>query len=43
VIYYWYVPGERLLMLYLYRKTKQEDLSAGEVKALARLILEEYP
>jgi hypothetical protein len=41
IIYYWVVDRDRILMLDIYAKNEQEDLSAGELKQL-RLLIEEY-
>jgi mRNA-degrading endonuclease RelE of RelBE toxin-antitoxin system len=42
VIYYWYISAGKLLMLYMYQKTKQEDLTAEQVKLLRHVVEEEY-
>ena len=41
IIYYWYVDGEKLYMLFVYRKNEQEDLTRQQIKVLSRLV-EEY-
>ncbi|MFO7634728.1 MAG: hypothetical protein R6W76_19415 [Caldilinea sp.] len=41
IIYYWYVAGEALYMLFVYRKNEQEDLTRQQIKVLSRLV-EEY-
>ena len=43
VIYYWYVAGETILLLYLYRKSRQADLTAEQLRALAEVVRKEYP
>ncbi len=43
VIYYWAVKAERLLMLLIYAKTEQTDLTPRQVAILRRMIEEEYP
>ncbi len=43
VIYYWVVKQERILMLLMYSKNVQEDLTAEQLKVLRRIIEEEYP
>jgi mRNA-degrading endonuclease RelE of RelBE toxin-antitoxin system len=43
VIYYWVVKQDRILMLLVYAKTEQEDLTAEQLKVLRRIIEEEYP
>ena len=40
IIYYWDF-GDTILMLYLYRKNEQSDLSAEQLKTI-RAIVEEY-
>jgi len=42
VIYYW-APRERVFyMLYVYAKTEQGDLTAQQVRALAKVVREEF-
>src|ERR1700721_1462419 len=41
IIYYWVVSRDRILLLDIYAKNEKEDLSAGELKQLRKLI-EEY-
>jgi len=43
VIYYWVVKQDRILMLFIYAKTEQNDLSAEQLKILRQIIEEEYP
>lgn len=43
VIYYWAVQKEQLLMLLIYSKTKQDDLSPEQLKTLRYIMEEEYP
>ncbi len=38
VIYFWHVPGERMYLLYGYVKSEREDLTPGQIKALAELM-----
>jgi hypothetical protein len=40
-IYYWHIPGELFLMLYVYRKNEQRDLTAEQRKMLAAVVREE--
>ncbi len=42
VIYYWDEPSETFYMLYAYRKSAQEDLTVAQLKALSRLVREEF-
>jgi hypothetical protein len=43
VIYFWIVKQDRILMLLMYAKNEQEDLTAEQLKLLRRIIEEEYP
>ena len=43
VIYYWLVPGDRLLMLLAYPKSEQDDLSPRQRMLLRRVVETEYP
>lgn len=43
VIYYWAVAQDRVLMLLMYPKSKQDDLLPGQLKTLKKIIEEEYP
>src|SRR5579859_5107202 len=43
VIYYWAVDWDTIVMLFLYAKNVQGDLSAHQLRALRRIIEEEYP
>ena len=38
VIYYWYLPGDRIYLVYGYVKSEREDLTPGQIKALAELM-----
>lgn len=40
IIYYWAVSEHQIYMLYVYPKTKQEDLAPAQLKALRRIIEE---
>ena len=42
VIYYWEPAEETFYMLYVYAKNEQGDLTAAQVRALARLVREEF-
>ena len=42
IIYYWDELTETFYMLYAYRKNKQEDLTADQLKTLTRLVREEF-
>ena len=42
VIYYWVVAQERILMLFMYPKNVQDDLTPQQLKVLRTIIEEEY-
>lgn len=42
VIYYWAVQKSIILMLMIYSKNEQDDLSTDQLKVLMRLVEEEY-
>jgi mRNA-degrading endonuclease RelE of RelBE toxin-antitoxin system len=42
VIYYWAVVHDRILMLFMYGKNEQDDLTPEQLKVLRRIIEEEY-
>ncbi len=41
VIYYWYTSEHQILMMYAYLKSKQEDLTPDQLKALKAVIEED--
>lgn len=43
VIYYWAVQYDRILMLLIYAKSEQDNLTLEQLKVLRRIIEEEYP
>ena len=43
VIYYWAVKQDRILMLLIYAKSEQDNLTAEQLKILRRIVQEEYP
>lgn len=43
VIYYWAVAQDQILMLFIYPKNEQDDLSREQVRVLRKIIEEEYP
>lgn len=43
VIYYWAVSDDKILMLYVYPKSEQEDLSREQVRVLRAIVEEEFP
>ena len=42
IIYYWVVAQERTLMLFMYPKNVQDDLTPQQLKVLRTIIEEEY-
>ena len=42
VIYYWAIIHDKILMLYMYAKNEQDDLTSEQIKVLKRIIEEEY-
>lgn len=43
VIYYWVVKEERILMLLIYGKNEQDDLTVDQLKILRQIVEDEYP
>jgi mRNA-degrading endonuclease RelE of RelBE toxin-antitoxin system len=43
VIYYWVKIQDRILMLLIYAKAEQDDLTPDQLKVLRQMIEEEYP
>ncbi len=43
VIYYWAVAQAQLLMLLIYSKHDQEDLTREQLKTLKKIVEEEFP
>ena len=43
VIYYWAAKQDRILMLMMYAKNEQDNLTDDQIKILRRIIEEEYP
>jgi hypothetical protein len=43
VIYYWAVSSEQILMLFMYPKGEQDDLTPAQIKMLRQIVEEEYP
>jgi mRNA-degrading endonuclease RelE of RelBE toxin-antitoxin system len=42
IIYYWAPARETILLLLIYGKNEQDDLTAGQLRILKRLIEEEF-
>jgi hypothetical protein len=42
LIYYWHAEREMFLMLFLYRKSDQKDLTADQRRALAKVVQQEF-
>jgi mRNA-degrading endonuclease RelE of RelBE toxin-antitoxin system len=43
IIYYWAVARGQILMLFVYPKSEQDDLTPMQLRALKRIMDEEYP
>jgi mRNA-degrading endonuclease RelE of RelBE toxin-antitoxin system len=43
VIYFWAVGHDRLLMLLMYRKGIQDDLTPDQLRKLRKIVEEEFP
>ena len=43
IIYYWAVVSDQILMLFMYAKNKQKNLTPAQLKILRKIIKEEYP
>jgi hypothetical protein len=43
VIYYWAVPQDQILMLFMYPKSERADLTVSQIRVLRKIIEEEYP
>lgn len=42
-IYYWAVSKDQILMLLMYAKNEQDNLTVEQLKVLRRIVEEEYP
>jgi hypothetical protein len=42
-IYYWAVSNDQILMLLMYAKNEQDNLTPEQLKVLRRIVKEEYP
>lgn len=42
IIYYWAIIHDKILMLYMYAKNEQDDLTPEQLKVLKKIIEEEY-
>lgn len=43
VIYYWAVRQDQLLVLLIYAKSQQEDLTPDQLRVLRKIVEDEYP
>jgi len=43
VIYYWAIPNDQILMLFIYPKNEQEDLTQEQLRILRQIVEDEYP
>jgi mRNA-degrading endonuclease RelE of RelBE toxin-antitoxin system len=42
IIYYWSVQRDQIVMLFMYPKNVQDDLTPGQLRSLRALVEEEY-
>jgi hypothetical protein len=42
-IYYWAVANDQILMLLMYAKNEQDDLTPDQLKVLRNIVKDEYP
>jgi hypothetical protein len=42
VIYYWFASLDKILMLFVYSKNEQDDLTLKQLKMLKKIVEEEY-
>lgn len=43
IIYYWAVKENIILLLFLFRKNEQDDLTPSQLQTLRKIVEEEYP
>ena len=43
VIYYWHVPGSTILLLLVYQKNEQDNITPAQLKLLKSIIETEFP
>jgi hypothetical protein len=43
IIYYWATQADQILLLFMYPKNVQDDLSSEQLKALRSIVEKEYP
>ena len=43
LIYYWAVQQEQIILLFIYPKNVQDDLTPGQLRALRMIVEAEYP
>jgi hypothetical protein len=43
IIYYWAVRDDIILLLFIFRKNEASDLTPAQIKALRKIVEEEYP
>lgn len=43
IIYYWAVKEQQILMLLMYSKSERDDLTSAQLRALRRIVEQEYP
>ncbi|MBI4596250.1 MAG: type II toxin-antitoxin system RelE/ParE family toxin [Candidatus Tectomicrobia bacterium] len=42
VIYYWLLPRDAILLLYVYPKSKQDDLTTEQLRQIRKVVEREY-
>ena len=43
LIYYWAVSREQIMLLFIYPKNVQDDLTPGQLRALRQIVETQYP
>ena len=43
LIYYWAVPQNQIILLFIYPKNVQDDLTPDQVRALRKIVEAQYP
>ena len=43
VIYYWAIPEDTILMLFIFGKNERADLTPSQLEQLRKIVEEEYP
>ena len=43
LIYYWAVPQDQIILLFIYPKNVQDDLTPDQLRALRKIVEAQYP